>query len=146
MIMQRDPLTEFKFAVEIGGVIQAGFSECSGLSLQWKVFKYREGGVNNYEHQLPERIKSSKVTLKYGTFVSPELWGWCTRGLYDGQVKYVNMSIVMFDLGWEETKRWNLERAYPLKWKGPSLKADSKKVAMETLEIAFHGLELEESR
>jgi phage tail-like protein len=51
----------------------------------------------------------------------------------------------MYNHGWEETKRWNLERAYPITWKGPSLKADSKKVAIETLTIAFHGLSLEEN-
>ena len=143
--MQQDPLTAFKFAIEIGGVIQAGFTECSGLTLQWDIFKYKEGGVNNYEHQLPNRVKAAKITLKHGTFVSPELWQWCTQGMYDGNVNYVNLSIVMYGGGWHETKRWNLERAYPIQWKGPSLKADSKQVAIETLVIAFHGLDLEEN-
>jgi len=143
--MQTDPLTSFKFAVEIGGILHAGFTECSGLSLQWKVQKYKEGGVNNFEHQLPERIKAAKVTLKHGTTFTPDLWNWCVQGMQDGNVRYVNMSIVMFGNGWNEIKRWNLERAYPLQWKAPGLKADSKKVAIETLVIAFHGLSLEET-
>ncbi len=143
--MPQDPLAAFKFAIEIGGIIHAGFTECSGLTLQWKVKKYKEGGINNYEHQLPERIKAAKVTLKHGTAFSPELWRWCVQGMHNGRVRYLNMSIVMYNHGWEETKRWNLERAYPIKWKGPSLKTDSKKVAIETLTIAFHGLSLEET-
>ena len=142
--MRQDPLAAFKFTIEIGGVIQAGFTECSGLSLQWQVTKYKEGGVNNFEHQLPERIKAAKVTLKYGTVVSSDLWRWCMKGMEDGRVEYRNISIVMYDNGWEEVKRWNLERAYPMQWKGPSLKSDSKKVAIETLVIAYHGLGLDE--
>ncbi len=138
------PLTGFQFVVEIGGVIHASFSEFSQLSMQWKVKKYKEGGVNHFEHQLPTRIKAAKVTLKYGANVSPDLWRWITRGIYDGNVDYLNMSIVMFDPAWFEVRRWNLERAYPIKWKGPSLKSDSKKVAIESLTIAFHGMDLEE--
>ncbi len=143
--MRQDPLTEFKFTIEIGGIIQAGFTGCSGLSVKWKTKKYKEGGVNNYEHQLPERIKAAKVTLKYGTVVSPEMWQWCTQGMDNGNVDYRNLSIVMYNNGWQESKRWNLERAYPIQWKGPSLKAASKKVSIETLVIAFHGMDLEES-
>lgn len=143
--MPNDPLSDFRFAIEIGGIIHGDFTECSQFSMQWKVEKYREGGVNNYEHQLPTRIKAAKVTLKYGTAVSPEMWEWCTQGIFDGHVKYVNMSIVMYGPGWEEMKRWNLERAYPIQWKGPSLKSNSKKVAIESLTIAFHGMQLEES-
>lgn len=143
--MLRDSLTSFRFAVEIGGVIHAGFTECSGLTVQWKVKKYKEGGVNNFEHQLPDRIKAAKLTLKYGTNVSPDLWRWCTSGMHNGNVQYLNLSIVMFDPGWKEIKRWNLKKAYPIKWKGPSLKADSKKIAIESLSIAFHGMDLEEN-
>lgn len=139
----KDPLTGFRYAIEIGGIIQADFIECSQVSMSWQVHKYKEGGVNNFEHQLPTRLKAAKITLKYGTTVSADLWQWCAQGIYDGNVKYVNMSIVMYSPHWEEIKRWNLERAFPMEWKGPSLSADSKKVAIESLTIAFHGLQME---
>lgn len=142
--MLKYPLTGYQFAIEIGGVLHGGFSECSQFAVQWQVEKVKEGGVNHYEHQLPTRIKAAKLTLKHGANITPDLWRWLTQGMYDGHVEYLNMSIVMFETGWVEVKRWNLERAYPIEWKGPSLKADSKNVAIESLTIAFHGMDLEQ--
>ena len=61
-----DPVASFKFHVEIAGIIEGGFTECKGLDIKWKVKKYKEGGVNSFIHQLPERVQYSKVTLKRG--------------------------------------------------------------------------------
>jgi phage tail-like protein len=143
--LRPDPIPAFRFFVEIDGVIEAGFTECKGLGMKWKLFQYMEGGVNDYAHQLPERIEYSKITLKRGMALSSALWDWCQEGIYDGKVARKNVSVILFDkVGGEvtEVKRWNLRQAYPVKWKGPDLKADSKRVAIETLEIIHHGLTL----
>lgn len=142
-----DPVPAFRFWVEIDGVIEAGFTECSGLGMKWKVLQYKEGGVNDYVHQLPERVEYAAITLKKGIALSSALWDWCQQGIYDGKVARKNVSIILFDqVSGEvrEVKRWNLKDAYPIKWKGPALKADSKNVAIETLEIVPHGLMLAE--
>ncbi len=144
-----DPIPSFRFRVELDGIIEAGFTECKGLGMRWKVFQYKEGGVNDYAHQLPERVEYSKITLKRGVALSSALWHWCQQGILDGRVSRKNVSIVLFDKVGEElreVKRWNLRDAFPIKWKGPDLRADSKKVAIETLEIVHHGLTLDEGR
>jgi phage tail-like protein len=41
--------------------------------------------------------------------------------------------------------RWNFVRGWPAKWEGPALNAKANEVAIETLEIAHEGLELETS-
>ena len=41
-------------------------------------------------------------------------------------------------------KRWNVDDAFPVKWEGPSLNVEGNQVAVETLEIAHHGLKLSE--
>ena len=41
----------------------------------------------------------------------------------------------------DDVKRWNLKRAFPVKWVGPDLKASSSEVSIETLEIAHEGIE-----
>jgi phage tail-like protein len=142
-----DPIPSFRFRIELDGIIEAGFTECKGLGMKWKVFQYKEGGVNEYVHQLPERVEYSKITLKRGIALSSALWDWCQQGILDGQVKRRNVSIILFDkVGDEvrEVKRWNLRDAFPIKWSGPDLKADSKNVAIETLEFVHHGLMLDE--
>jgi phage tail-like protein len=138
----KDPALGFRFGVEIGGVVEAIFTECSGLSLERKVFQYEEGGVNDHVHMLPGRTKGSNIVLKYGVTESNSLWKWYQAGLYDGNVKTVNVSIILFDSEGKELKRWNADGAYPVKWKGPDFNAANSQVAIETIELAHQGLSL----
>ena len=39
-----DPYKDFRFLVEIDGIVQAGFTECSGFGSDVEVVDYREGG------------------------------------------------------------------------------------------------------
>jgi len=48
--------------------------------------------------------------------------------------------IILMDSEGNEKWRWSFERAYPVKWTGPDLKADSSAVAVETLELAHNGI------
>jgi len=40
---RRDPYVNFNFLVEINGMIEAGFSEVSGLYIETDIFEYKEG-------------------------------------------------------------------------------------------------------
>jgi phage tail-like protein len=42
----------------------------------------------------------------------------------------------------EDVRRWNLVRAFPVKWVGPDLKASASEVAIESLELAHEGIQL----
>ena len=44
--------------------------------------------------------------------------------------------------GFGKVKHWNVENAYPVSWKLGDLKTSSSDAAIETLEIAHHGLSL----
>lgn len=137
-----DPVSDIRFAVEIGGNIVAWFTECSGLSVQRETMTHQEGGVNNYVHQLPGQLKYSNITLKRGVSDDEVLWKWFQEGLYDGKVKRQSVSIVLFSVDRKKRKRWELKQAYPIKWSGPNLKTDSRGVAIETLEIVHHGFDV----
>lgn len=45
--------------------------------------------------------------------------------------------------GFGKIKHWNIEDAYPVQWKVSDLNTMSEKLAIETLEIAHHGLSLD---
>lgn len=136
-----DPTSVFKFGIEIQGVISGWFTECSGLSVKRGTITHKEGGVNDYVHKLPDRVEQSDITLKRGV-AGTELWGWFQEGLYDGKVKRANMSIILFSNDRAKARRWNLKDAYPVEWTGPDLKTDSNQVAIETLKIVHHGIEM----
>jgi phage tail-like protein len=137
-----NPTSDVRFAIEIGGEIVAWFTECSGLNAQREITQQPEGGINDFVHQLPGRIKYNNITLKRGVTDEEELWKWFQEGLYDGKVKRQNVSIILFSTDRKKGKRWNLREAYPIKWTGPNLKSDSNSIAVETLELAHHGFEM----
>jgi len=140
-----DPLVGFRFWVEMESVIEGMFLDCTGLSMEREVVPYQEGGVNDHWHFLPGRTKQSHLTLKHGVILSPALWNWYQEGLYTGAVKRVAISIILCDGQYKQVRRWNVCNAWPIKWTGPELKADSSQVAVETIEIAHDGFTLQAS-
>src|ERR1700761_2155811 len=137
---RHDPVLAFCFAVEISGLIVAGFSEVSGLQVEIEVQEYREGGLNEYTHKRAGPVKyPSNLTLKKGITDSTELWSWY-RDVMSGKIQRKPVDIVLMNSAGEEWRRWKLQNAYPVKWTGPDMKAATSEIAVETLELAHEGL------
>jgi len=142
-----DPFATFKFHVEIGDIKEAAFSDCSGLEMATDVFEYQEGGLNEYSHKLPGRVKLSNVTLKRGFATSNELYNWYLEMEQDlltgNSITRRQVTITLYStVTQEETMRWTLNDAFPVKWVGPTFKAGEAAVAIESLEFAHHGITL----
>jgi len=137
-----DPYLSSGFFVEIDGITHAGFTECTGLQVETDVFQYKEGGLNDYTHKLAGRSSFSNVVLKWGIVDDQALWSWY-QDVIRGKIQRKNLSIILYDSEQSEVKRWNLREAYPVKWIGPSFNAGQQQVGIETLEIAYHGFEMQ---
>lgn len=140
-----DPSIGYRFAVEISGIQEALFTECSGFDTKIDVEEYKEGGVNDYVHKLPGRQSYSNITLKRGMTASTELWGWLNRLSTTTTKKdeKKDISVVLYDGKGGEKLRWNLTKAYPVKWSSPSMQTDSSSVLVESLELTFQEFALE---
>jgi len=134
-----DPYRGFRFRVEIDGIAVAHFSEVSGLQVETETEPYEEGGVNDFVHQLPKRTKFQNITLKRGITDVDELWQW-HQDVVSGKFARKNGSIILLDDAGGDTWRWNFTRAFPIKWTGPDMKADSGAIAFETVDLAHEGL------
>ena len=136
---RKDPYLSFRFLVELRGLIVGGFSEVSGLQAETEIEELREGGVNDYVHKLPKNTKYPNITLKRGITDSDVLWNW-HQDVVKGHVERNTVSIILLDSERNEKWRWSFEHAYPVKWTGPELRADSNTVAVETVELAHNGI------
>jgi phage tail-like protein len=135
-----DPFRNFNFLVELDGIAQVSFAECTGLSSTTEVIEYREGGDNTTVHVLPGKTAYGAITLKRGVDASTLLWDW-RQQIVDGQVVRKNGSIVVFDLANStEVMRWHFVRAWPSKWEGPAFNAKGNDIAVDTLELRHEGL------
>jgi phage tail-like protein len=138
---QTDPYRSYNFKLEIGGVAEGHFTECSGLSVKVEPITYREAGNHQVVHQIPGPVTYAAVTLKYGVTKSRELWDWMMKAA-EGDVQRRNVSVLLLDSqGNTEVMRWNLLDAWPSEWKGANLTASDKTLAIETLTLVYDRLE-----
>jgi phage tail-like protein len=135
-----DPYRNFNFLVEIDGITQAGFSDCSGFGASNGPIEYREGGELKTVRKLPGLTKYTNITLKWGLTDSKDLYNWF-RDVVNGKIQRKNGSIIVLDLEGQEKARWTFFNGWPTKFDHPDLSAKGTDVAIETLEIAIENLE-----
>jgi len=135
---RKDPYRNFRYLVEIDGIIQAGFSEATIPDSTSDVIEYREGNEPPYVRKLPGLTKYGNVTLKWGVTDSMELYNW-RKLVEQGKMKEArrNMAIILIDEEGNPAARWEFEDAWPSKYDAPDLNAKGNDVAIETLEITF---------
>jgi phage tail-like protein len=136
-----DPYRNFNFLVEIDGITQAGFSDCTGFGANTDPIEYREGGMpGNTVRKLPGQTKYPNITLKWGLTDSRELYDWYLD-VTKGKIERKSGSIVLIDLEGKEKIRWNFFEAWPTKWDSVDFSAKGTDVAIETLELAVEKVE-----
>lgn len=136
-----DPFGAFRFLVEIDGIPRASFTECTGLDSETTVVEYRTGDLRTHL-KLPGITRFSNITLRRGLTRDLSLYRW-RQTVVEGAPERKNGSVLLLDDGNTPVLRWNFRNGWPCKLSGPALNARAEEVAIETLEIAHEGLELE---
>ncbi len=140
---RKDPFGGYNFAVEMDGITRMGFKQCSGLDSSTAATKYREGTDTTLApRQLPGMLSFSHITLQRGITDDHALWDW-RDGVASGKPVRRTISIILRDDAGNEKIRWNIKNCWPQKWAGPSLDATSDAVAIEQLELAHEGIEVQ---
>ena len=128
-----------RFRVKLDGGADLGdWSKCDGLSVEYDIFEYKEGGENEFIHRIPGRAKYQNLKLtrpinKYSERVASWIGGMKTH------VQRETAEVSALDGEGNTIATWNLEGVYPVKWSGPSLDIGNNQAAMETLELAHNG-------
>jgi phage tail-like protein len=135
-----DPYKNFRFLVEIDGIVQAGFSECSGFGSNLEVVEYREGGDASTVRKLPGKVSYPDMTLKWGITDSRELYDWHLAAV-NGAVQRKNGSIIQQDDLGTEKIRWNFFNAWPSKYDAPDYNAKGTDVAIDAMTISYEKFE-----
>jgi len=136
----RYPNMAFRFRIEIEGITVAQASEVTGLSVETDIETYEEGGNNVFVYQLPKRTKYVHLMLKRGITDADDLWKWYDDVRSGNKFPRRNGAVVLLDNKGGDYRRWNFREAFPVKWSGPDLKADSGTVAFESVTLAHHGI------
>ena len=140
-VQRNDPYVAFNYLIEIGGIRAGGFNEVSGLDGEIEPVDYRNGDEDFVARKLPGMKKYPNIVLKRGIIGDLDAFQWFQAGAA-GAVDRREGAIIMRDEERNEVMRWKFVRGWACKYTGPSLKADSSAVAIETIEICHEGLQV----
>jgi phage tail-like protein len=141
-MVRQDPLTNFRYRLEIDNLTIAGFSEVSIAETTIDAIEYREGTDPPHVRKLPGLRKYGNITLKRGMTTSLELYEW-HRQVMNGQVGTArkNIAIVVADETGTDKARFVVTDAWPTKYSPSDLDAKGNEVLIETLELVNEGIE-----
>lgn len=135
-----DLIVAFRFDLRFDAESLGGFSECTGIAVEFQSQDYNEGGNNARTLKFPTRGAQSNVVLKRG-IAGRQLWEWYSMLLLGKSRFRKTCSIQILNAaGDRPAVVLELARAFPCKWNGPDLNAAQSNVALESLEICHEGL------
>lgn len=133
----------FRFIVSVKGLNNVGaFTECTLPTIEWDIYDIKEGGVNTFVYQMPGHRKKARLTLKNG-IGKGDLVKWCRESMGENFKRY-DITVTLMNAKRENILMWHLKDAYPVKWTAPAFKSSENSVAIQTLELACHEVEIEE--
>jgi phage tail-like protein len=137
------PLPVFHFSVDWGGT-QLTFSEVTGLNIEVQPIEYRDGLNPEYSTtKMPGMKKYGNLTLKRGVFASDnEYYEWMQE-IALNKVTRRDIIISLLNEDHEPVMTWKVVNAWPTKLTSPDLKANANEAAIETLEVAHEGIQVE---
>ncbi|RKG72382.1 phage tail protein [Corallococcus exercitus] len=134
-----DPYKNFRFRIEIQGILVAAFSNATIPDESMDAVDYREG-TDPYTRKLSGMPKVGTLTLKRGISSSQELYEWWRlvsalgAGAPGGRK---NVSVIVVDDAGNDALRWDLANVWPTKYQAGDLDAKSSDVLIETMELAL---------
>ena len=127
-----------RFQVKIDGKDFGNWQKCDGLSVEYDIVEYKEGGENAYVHRLPGRVNYPNVKLTRPIdSESAKVTAWVASL----QLRMVpsTCEIAVLDPSGISVAEWTLVEVYPIRWTGPQLDVNSSTWATETLELSHNG-------
>ena len=150
MAVLRDrPYAQFNFIVDLGtgktDGPEAGFQECSAISMSVDVIEYRNGNEKeNHPRKLTGLQRVGDVTLKRGIIGSLNLYAWLDQIRNGDQAGFRTVTITLQNEDHTASvMTWKLLRARIIKHTSGPLNAKGTDVAMEELTLAYERLEIE---
>jgi phage tail-like protein len=138
-----DPLRNFRYRLEIDGIVQAGFSEVAIGDASNDPIEYREGNEITTVRKLKGLNKYGNITLKWGLTDSIELSNWHRMVVDDATPLAAARRTVVIRVqneAGEDKAAYEITRAWPTKYNPTDLNGKGNEVAIESLELANEGI------
>jgi phage tail-like protein len=127
------------FLIKVPDIDTIGaFTKCGGLSLEFEIMEYAEGGNNEFVRHFPGRLKYPRLTFSRGLTDQDAFHKWLWKTRNEPELK--DITLTYQDHTKKVLRTWVFTEAFPVKWTGPDFDANSSSIATETLEVVHSGL------
>jgi phage tail-like protein len=119
------------------------FQSVSGLSVEYDMEEYKEGGENRFTHKLPVRTKYGDLMLKRGMLTGPSVLSgnsvvkWFLDAFRDRAFAPRDVNVILLNEKGEQLRTWKVAHAVPKKWTVSDLNANESSLVIETLELSY---------
>lgn len=133
------------FRVEVDGQEVGQFTQVSGLEVTIATEEILEGGQNSFAHKVPGRMSWPNLVLSRGVTQNDRLLSWVNDSSGEGfagkgnKVGRSTVAVIMTSQQGKPVRTWELEGAFPVRWKGPQFSSSGSDALVEELEITHHG-------
>jgi len=142
-----DPITAFRFLIQMGGETLGTFTECSGMKMETEGIEYREGGESAMVREVPGLTKSGPITLKHGLSQDTSFERWYMQiysvvGVTDilpDPLYLRDLTLQVQDRGGSILKSYIILRAWPKMWTPGNFNSTANEIATEELTLANQG-------
>lgn len=141
---RKDPLRNFRYRLEIDGIVQAAFSEVAIGDSTVEPIEYRDGNEITTVRKLKGLTKYANLTMKWGLTDSKELADWHHQviedvDMVDGKVRRTVVIHIQNEAG-QDKSSYEIVNAWPTKYDPSDLNGKGNEVAIETLELVNEGM------
>jgi phage tail-like protein len=143
MASAQKPRPTNRFRLTLAGKETIGqFREVSGLDSEQEIVEQKEVDANGQPViiKVPGNLKWSNIELKRGVDVAKGLWDWRyaveTQGPDSART---DCTLELLDYDGSPIATYNIKQAWPSKYTGVSLNANSNEIAVESITICHEG-------
>ncbi|HAS45825.1 MAG TPA: phage tail protein [Microscillaceae bacterium] len=149
MSSEKWPIPKFHFKVTVGGE-EMGFQEVSGLKKTVEVIDYRVGdAVEFFVQKIPGLQKFDNITLKRGVYTDEKQFSEWMKSVKDNLSSHdlgdarKDIVIELLDASQSPVMTWTVIRAFPVSVTYPDLNSTANEIAIESIELAHEGINVD---
>jgi phage tail-like protein len=113
------------------------FQAVSGLSVEYDMEEFKEGGENRFTHRLPVRPKYSDLVLRRGMAVDSGVIDWMLRAIREREFVPADVNVSLLNEQGAPLRTWTVIHAIPKKLQVSDLNANENALAIETMELSY---------
>lgn len=119
------------------------FQTLSGLTVEYDMEEYREGGENRFVHKLPVRTKYADLVLRRGMLTGPgtldgnSVVKWCLDAFRERVFTAADVTVLLLNDKSEQVRTWKVAHAVPKKWSVSDFNSGESSLVIETFELSY---------